>query len=120
MESEPGRLLLLYQSAAAGRRGNNPFDRAGTASHRICAAAGNDRVIYPKKHSTMYRRTEHSGDPANNYLRYMDSLNIRVFVHTYKRNQLFFCVLIPSVGLTVEQFAKDNEQNSARYDQSIQ
>lgn len=53
----------------------------------------------------------------------MDSLNIRVFVHTYKRNQLFFCVLIPSVGLTVEQFAfvsKDNEQNSTRYDQSIQ
>lgn len=63
LEFECWRLLLLQQSAAAGRRSNNPLHRAGTASDRICAAAGNDCVIYRKKHSTMHIHPEHADEP---------------------------------------------------------
>lgn len=45
MDSEPRWLLLFQQSATADRRGEHPLHRAGTASHWICKAAGNDCVV---------------------------------------------------------------------------
>ena len=43
----PQQLLQLCQPAAKARRYHHPFHRAGQTGHRVCPAAGDDRLSPP-------------------------------------------------------------------------